>query len=71
MHILSIAGYRLDQPFREGPYVCSGGRSALGFDSLVARIETDAGIAGWGEMAPLGAFYDLAFAAGAHSKLCR
>jgi cis-L-3-hydroxyproline dehydratase len=65
LRILSIAGYRLDQPFRDGPYVCSGGRSALGFDSLVARIETDAGITGWGEMAPLGAFYDPAFAAGA------
>jgi cis-L-3-hydroxyproline dehydratase len=65
LRILSIAGYRQDQPFRDGPYVCSGGRSALGFDSLVARIETNAGITGWGEMAPLGAFYDPAFAAGA------
>src|SRR5260221_8268583 len=67
MRITSIAGYRQDQPFRDGPYVCSGGRSALGFDSLIARIETDDGIIGWGEMAPLGAFYDPAFAAGARA----
>jgi cis-L-3-hydroxyproline dehydratase len=67
LRIVSIAGYRQDQPFRDGPYVCSGGRSALGFDSLVARIETDDGIIGWGEMAPLGAFYDPAFAAGARA----
>jgi cis-L-3-hydroxyproline dehydratase len=67
MRIASISGYRLDQPFRDGPYVCSGGRSALGFDSLVCAIETDAGITGWGEMAPLGAFYDPAFAAGARA----
>jgi len=65
LRILSISGYRQDQPFRDGPYICSGGRSALGFDSLVVRIETDAGVTGWGEMAPLGAFYDPAFAAGA------
>ena len=67
MRITSITGYRLDQPFRDGPYVCSGGRSALGFDSIVCAIETDAGITGWGEMAPLGAFYDPAFAAGARA----
>ena len=44
---------------------CSGGRSAEDFDSLVVRIDTDEGITGWGEMAPLGAFYDPAFAAAA------
>src|SRR5579862_2234457 len=59
----------LNQPFRDGPYICSGGRSALGFDSLVVRLVTDEGIEGWGEMAPLGAFYDPAFAAGARAAL--
>ena len=67
LRIVGITGYRLDQPFRDGPYVCSGGRSALGFDSLVVAIETDAGVTGWGEMAPLGAFYDPAFASGARA----
>jgi cis-L-3-hydroxyproline dehydratase len=67
MRITSITGYRQDQPFRDGPYICSGGRSALGFDSIICAIATDAGITGWGEMAPLGAFYDPAFAAGARA----
>jgi cis-L-3-hydroxyproline dehydratase len=69
LHIQGVTAYRLDQPFRDGPYTCSGGRSALGFDSLVLRLETDEGIDGWGEMAPLGAFYDPAFAAGARAAL--
>src|ERR1700733_5903322 len=67
MRVTGVSAFRLDQPFRDGPYICSGGRSALGFDSLVVRIDTDRGITGWGEMAPLGAFYDPAFAAGARS----
>ncbi len=69
MRIKEITAYRLHQPFRDGPYTCSGGRSALGFDSLVVRLITDQGIEGWGEMAPLGAFYDPAFAGGARAAL--
>ena len=67
MRIVGIKAYRLDQPFRDGAYVCSGGRSALDFDSLVVRLDTDEGLSGWGEMAPLGGFYDPAFAAGARA----
>jgi L-alanine-DL-glutamate epimerase-like enolase superfamily enzyme len=67
MHITAITAYRLDLPFRDGPYICSGGRSALGFDSLVVRVDSDAGVTGWGEMAPLGAFYDPAFPGGARA----
>lgn len=55
MKIREIAAYRQWQPFRDGTYTCSGGRSAEGFDSLIVRIDTDSGITGWGEMAPLGA----------------
>ena len=69
MRITKITAYRQDQPFRDGAYTCSGGRSALGFDSTIIRIDTDAGLAGWGEMAPLGAFYDPSFAAGARAAL--
>jgi len=67
MQIREISAYRQWQPFRDGTYTCSGGRSAEGFDSLIVRIDTDAGITGWGEMAPLGAFYDPAFAAAARA----
>ena len=69
MRITGVTAYRLEQPFRDGAYVCSGGRSALGFDSTVVRLDTDAGLTGWGEMAPLGAFYDPAFAAGARAAM--
>jgi L-alanine-DL-glutamate epimerase-like enolase superfamily enzyme len=65
MQIREISAYRQWQPFRDGTYTCSGGRSAEGFDSLIVRIDTDSGITGWGEMAPLGAFYDPSFAAAA------
>lgn len=67
MRITRLSAYRLDQPFRDGTYTCSGGRSAEGFDSLVVRLDTDAGITGWGEMAPLGAFYDPSFATAARA----
>ena len=61
--------YRQWQPFAEGTYTCSGGRSATGFDSSVVRLETSDGHVGWGEMAPLGSFYDPSFAEGARAGL--
>jgi cis-L-3-hydroxyproline dehydratase len=69
VRITKITAYGQNQPFRDGAYTCSGGRSALGFDSTIVRIDTDAGLTGWGEMAPLGAFYDPSFAAGARAAL--
>ncbi|MBX3576390.1 MAG: mandelate racemase/muconate lactonizing enzyme family protein [Rhizobiaceae bacterium] len=69
MTIARITVYRQWQPFRDGTYRCSGGRSAEGFDSTVVKIEADDGAAGWGEMAPLGSFYDPAFAEGARAAL--
>ena len=69
MRITKITAYQQDQPFRDGAYTCSGGRTAFGFDSTIIRIDTDAGLVGWGEMAPLGAFYDPSFAAGARAAL--
>ena len=65
MKITAVTAYAQWQPFTSGVYTCSGGRSAEGFDSTIVRIDTDAGLGGWGEMAPLGAFYDPAFAAAA------
>jgi L-alanine-DL-glutamate epimerase-like enolase superfamily enzyme len=38
-----------------------------GFDSLIVSVESDSGLVGWGEMAPLGAFYSPAFASGARA----
>jgi cis-L-3-hydroxyproline dehydratase len=69
LRITGVTAYRLALPFRDAPYTCSGGRSAMGFDSLIVCLDTDAGLQGYGEMAPLGAFYDPAFAAGARAAL--
>jgi L-alanine-DL-glutamate epimerase-like enolase superfamily enzyme len=64
-----VTVFRQWQPFVEGTYTCSGGRSAEGFDSTIVRVSADSGEEGWGEMAPLGAFYDPAFAEGARAGL--
>jgi L-alanine-DL-glutamate epimerase-like enolase superfamily enzyme len=68
VEIERVTCFRQWQPFVHGPYVLSTGRSDDGFDSLVVRIDAQAdgrSVQGWGEMAPLGALYDSAFADGA------
>lgn len=67
--IAAIAAWRQVQPFRDGPYVLSGGRAETGFDSLIVRLRASDGSEGWGEAAPLGATYDPAFAEGARAAL--
>lgn len=69
MKIRNIALFSQWQPFRDGTYRCSGGRSAEGFLSTIVKLEGEGGIIGWGEMAPLGSFYDPAFAAGAQAGM--
>jgi L-alanine-DL-glutamate epimerase-like enolase superfamily enzyme len=66
VRITGVRAYRQLQPFAAGPYSTSGG-PADGFDSLIVAVDTDAGVTGWGEMAPLGAFYADAFAEGARA----
>ena len=69
MTIAGISLFQQWQPFRDGTYRCSGGRSAEGFDSTIVEIVADDGTAGYGEMAPLGSFYDPAFAEGARAAM--
>ncbi|HTV69768.1 MAG TPA: mandelate racemase/muconate lactonizing enzyme family protein [Rhizobiaceae bacterium] len=69
MAIVKITVYRQWQPFRDGTYTCSGGRSAEGFDTTIVAIEAGDGLTGYGEMAPLGAFYDPSFAEGARAAI--
>ncbi len=66
MRIESVRAFHQWQPFADGTYATAGG-SAAGWDALVVAVDTDAGITGWGEMAPLGAFYDAAFSEGARA----
>jgi L-alanine-DL-glutamate epimerase-like enolase superfamily enzyme len=69
MTISRIRLFRQWQPFRDGTYRCSGGRSAEGFDSTIVEIATRDGLTGYGEVAPLGSFYDPAFAEGARAAM--
>jgi len=69
MRIVRIAAYRVELPLREGRYNWSGGKSVSVFDSTVVRVDTDAGITGWGEVCPLGPFYLPAYAGGVRSGI--
>ncbi len=68
MKITRIAAYGLELPFKEGSYRCRN-RTETGQTSTIVEIGTDAGLAGWGEIAPLGAFYSEAFAGGVRAGL--
>jgi len=68
MKIERISAYGLDLPFTEGAYRCRN-RTEDGFASTIVEIETDVGLTGWGEIAPLGAFYSEAFAGGIRAGL--
>jgi cis-L-3-hydroxyproline dehydratase len=69
MKITRILVYQIDLPLREGNYHWAGGRSIGVYDSTVVRIETDAGLAGHGEVCPLGPAYLPAYAAGVRTGI--
>ncbi|MFN7934740.1 MAG: cis-3-hydroxy-L-proline dehydratase [Bryobacteraceae bacterium] len=69
MFITQIKCYRVELPLHEGSYKWSGGNSVEVFDSTVVEILTDSGIAGYGEICPLGAAYLPAYAAGARAGI--
>lgn len=69
MKITKFTVYQVDLPLKEGSYHWSGGKSVSVFDSTIVRIDTDAGISGWGEVCPLGPFYLPAFGQGARAGI--
>ena len=69
MKIRKITAYQVDLPLHEGRYAWSGGKSVAVFDSTLVRVETDGGLAGWGESCPLGAAYLPAYARGVRAGL--
>src|SRR3954467_11303578 len=69
MRITKISAFRVDLPLQEGDYKWSGGKSVTVFDSTVVRVETDAGITGFGEVCPLGPFYLPAYANGVRAGI--
>jgi cis-L-3-hydroxyproline dehydratase len=68
VNVVGLRMYRQMQPFRDGVYATAAGH-AEGFDSTIVALDTDDGVTGWGEMAPLGSFYSDAFAAGARAGI--
>jgi L-alanine-DL-glutamate epimerase-like enolase superfamily enzyme len=69
MRITRIQAFQVDLPLHEGSYKWSGGKSVTVFDSTVVRVETDAGLVGFGEVCPLGPFYLPAYAAGVRAGI--
>jgi L-alanine-DL-glutamate epimerase-like enolase superfamily enzyme len=69
MKIRRISAHRVELPLHEGSYRWSGGKAVTVFDSTVVRIDTDDGLAGHGEVCPLGPFYLPAYAAGVRTGL--
>ncbi len=69
MKITRVTVHRLDLPFRE-PYRLSGGRRLVtALDSTIIRVDTDAGIHGWGEGCPWGHQYIPASGPGVRAGL--
>ena len=69
MKITRIVAYRVELPLHETTYKWSGGKSVTVFDSTIVRVETDTGLAGHGEVCPLGPFYLPAYADGVRAGL--
>jgi len=69
MRITRVSAYRVGLPLHEGTYKWSGGNAVTVFDSTVVKVETDAGLVGWGESCPLGPAYLPAYAGGVRSGL--
>lgn len=69
MKINRVLAYRVELPLRETTYKWSGGKSVTVFDSTIVRVETDTGLAGHGEVCPLGPFYLPAYAEGVRAGL--
>jgi L-alanine-DL-glutamate epimerase-like enolase superfamily enzyme len=69
MRIVRISAYRADLPLAEGSYKWSGGKAVTVFDTTVVKVETDAGVTGFGEVCPLGPFYLPAYANGVRAGL--
>ena len=69
MKITRVSAYKVDLPLHEGSYNWSGGKSVSVFDSTIVRVDTDAGVVGWGEVCPLGPFYLPAYGRGVRAGL--
>ena len=68
MQITRVVAYQVDLPY-PGVYRLSGGRTYTSFKTTVIRLDTDAGLIGWGESCPFGGTYIAAHAGGVLAAL--
>ncbi|NND01258.1 MAG: mandelate racemase/muconate lactonizing enzyme family protein [Acidimicrobiia bacterium] len=69
MKIVAITVYTIELPLQH-PYRLSGGRLLFeALDSTFVRVDTDAGISGWGEGCPWGSTYLPAFPGGIRAAI--
>jgi L-alanine-DL-glutamate epimerase-like enolase superfamily enzyme len=69
MKITQIEVFQVELPLKEADYRWSEGKSVAAFDSTVVAVHTDAGVAGYGEVCPLGPVYLPAYAGGARAGI--
>jgi L-alanine-DL-glutamate epimerase-like enolase superfamily enzyme len=69
MKITSISVFQVDLPYSGGIYRLSGDREYRNFDATLLRMETDAGLEGWGESTPFGSNYIAAHARGVRAGI--
>jgi len=68
VEVTKIHAYKVDLLFKKGEYTCRN-ITATKLESTIIRLDTDTGHSGYGEVAPLGAFYSEAFTAGARAAI--
>lgn len=69
MQITRVDVFDFTLTYVHGNYVMSGGRVVTSLPSTIVRVTTDTGIAGWGEVCPLGTTYLASHAGGARAAL--
>jgi len=69
MRITAVDVFDFELTYVHGSYVMSGGRVIDSLASTIARVSTDDGLEGWGEVCPLGSTYLPAHVGGARAAL--
>lgn len=69
MRIARVDVFDYTLTYVHGQYVMSGGRVIASLPSTIVRVTTDSGVAGWGEVCPLGTTYLASHAGGARAAL--
>jgi cis-L-3-hydroxyproline dehydratase len=67
--IVGVDAFGYEVRYAHGEYVMSGGRAAVTQTGTLVRLRTDEGLAGWGEITPLGSTYLPTFSDGIRAAL--